>query len=82
MPKGTEVHVGFFWPQSKQTYPTIQVSMAGAVCAGRISARGLPRLALLAGFVFNFSKIFSDCCFVARPLMLTQTVRNRRLACA
>ena len=26
---------------------------------------------LLAGFVLSFSKILSDCCLVARPLMVT-----------
>ena len=29
-----------------------------------------PQPTLLAGFDFSFSKIFSDCCFVARPLIV------------
>lgn len=28
MPSGTDVHVGFFWPQSKQTYEVHPVSVA------------------------------------------------------
>lgn len=32
---------------------------------------------LFAGFVFNFSKIFSDCCLDASPLILaTEDVRR------
>lgn len=32
---------------------------------------GRGALTLLAGFVLSFSKILSDCCLVARPLMVT-----------
>lgn len=31
---------------------------------------GREALTLLAGFVLSFSKILSDCCLVARPLMV------------
>lgn len=65
MPKGTEVHVGFFWPQSKHICPEYRRSVL--LCPS-IHRRSQPTL--LAGLDFNFSNIFSDCCFVARPLML------------
>lgn len=40
-------------------------------------------LALLAGLDFSFSKIFSDCCLVARALILAGlgSVQERRLSC-
>lgn len=69
MPSGTDVHVGFFWPQSKQTYKMHPVS--AAVSRERWRGKGREALTLLAGFVLSFSKILSDCCLVARPLMMT-----------
>ncbi len=65
MPKGTDVHVGFFCPQSKQIYLRDLVR----AFSGIEQVSGAMRT-LLAGLVFSFSKIFSDCCFVARPLIL------------
>jgi len=47
MPKGTEDHVGFFAWQSKQTYEYQQRTRMW-----------FKKLTLLAGFDFNFSKIF------------------------
>lgn len=83
MPRGTDVHVGFFCPQSKQIYVVGEVSKGGGrVWKLRIVPDGdkLPEVrqgalhktprTLLAGFVFNFSKIFSDCCLDASPLIL------------
>lgn len=36
----------------------------------RQGALHMTRRTLFAGFVFNFSKIFSDCCLDASPLIL------------
>lgn len=83
MPRGTDVHVGFFCPQSKQICVTGEVSLGG----GRVQklqvlrdgyklpgtsqgALDMTPRTLFAGFVFSFSKIFSDCCLDASPLIL------------
>jgi hypothetical protein len=68
MPKGTDVHVGLFWPQSKHIYTVTTLVTAQR---GNIPPRrGATGLTLLAGLLFNFSNIFCDCCLVARALMV------------
>lgn len=47
--------------------------MDGAAISFLEQAQGALRMTartLFAGFVFNFSKIFSDCCLDASPLIL------------
>lgn len=67
MPKGTDVQVGCLAPQSKQIYARSQVSPGpwGFRRWKRAYAR-----TLFAGFVFNFSNSFCDCCFDASPLIV------------
>ena len=45
MPKGTDVHVGFFWPQSKQIYRGPMVSIVGSLACMRLP--GAPYLVCL-----------------------------------
>lgn len=83
MPKGTDVQVGFFCPQSKQTY--IPGGERVSHCCS-IAVKGRPRFgaahwggdahALLAGFDLSFSKIFCDCCFVARAAILAESAQE------
>jgi hypothetical protein len=69
MPKGTELHVGFFAPQSKHIY------------TGRVNAYSPPLhfegLTLFAGFCFNLVKMFCDCVLVARAAMVQSGVEMR-----
>lgn len=69
IPNGTEDQVGFLVPQSKHTY--------------RLSASGLDwpqergMHTLLAGFAFNFSKIFCDWLFVAELMLQRRNWKSR-----
>lgn len=65
MPKGTEVQVGFFCPQSKHIYRD-----NGALSHSVLAVLTAYFHTLFAGFVFNLSKIFSDCCLVARGALI------------
>jgi len=52
MPNGTELHVGFFAPQSKHIYTSVLAS---------IDRPSLSRdRTLFAGFCFNLAKMFCD----------------------
>jgi hypothetical protein len=61
MPKGTELHVGFFAPQSKHIY----TCMSTPVERPSLSEW----LTLFAGFAFNLAKMFCDWVLVARAAM-------------
>ena len=50
MPKGTEVHVGFFVPQSKQTYIQVQSCCEGEAAAKRRHLVGRLRFELVEDF--------------------------------
>jgi hypothetical protein len=71
MPKGTDVQVGFFCPQSKQIYRKNAMMSLHALVRSFLAGSFQT---LLAAFVFNLSKIFSDCCLLARALILIESV--------
>lgn len=50
--------------------PGLQLQATIKAAEWRGASRRRVLLALLAGFDFNFSKIFSDCCLLARTLIL------------
>jgi hypothetical protein len=72
MPKGTEVHVGFFCPQSKQTCKQDYISTLPKAEQKRDPGQVGRMRTLFAGFNFSFSKILSDCCLLASPLILAE----------
>ena len=75
MPKGTDVQVGCLAPQSKQIYARSRGSQPEAMGFARVKRTGARTL--FAGFVFNFSNSFCDCCFDASPLIVATGLPNR-----
>lgn len=71
MPKGTELHVGFFAPQSKHIWTCIRSRWKRWLVGIRT---------LLAGFDFNLVKMFCDWVLVARAAMVNTGQKRFRLA--
>lgn len=68
MPKGTEVHVGFFWLQSKHTWQDRARQRESFKQA--VADPASPERTLFPDFAFNFSNILSDSCFGASAAMV------------
>lgn len=82
MPKGTEDHVGFFCPQSKQTCDYVSMQCTMDASRRQQVHRHIPQHTLFAGFNLSFSKIFCDSVFVARAIVIVCNVKCWLSRCA